>query len=434
MLKAELPANTEFMRLKAEHRDPETAAKAADLAAKLLISGVRRSNENAARAGQAGLRDQITQLERELTAERQRYEQLLETAPGSARTRVAREALALKEESLTLLVREYQQTRIADALRSNSISVIEPAVVPSSPARPRPKLNLALGLILGLLGGLGLVFLAERLDPRLQTNEEIRELTDVPVIATVPTRPRRRSAERSARLFEADSVEQEAMRRLGAHFAHHPIRTLLVTSAGAGEGKTTVVANAAVVLARSGQKVVAVDCDLREPALHTAFGLPNSVGLSNVLRGEMPLEAAVQRREGSRLSVVTSGASPRDASDLLGSRRLDAALAELGSAFDAVILDSPPFLAVSDAAILASAVQQVVVVVSRGQSRRESVSRMFADLARIEAKVVGVVVNRSGTYGGYDGYYTQTRLRAVDEDAAEDLREHVQVPKVWGTS
>jgi succinoglycan biosynthesis transport protein ExoP len=433
-VKVELPANTEYMLLKAEHSDPKTAAKAADLAAQLLIREVRDQNEDVARAGQAGMSDQIAQLERELAAERRRYEGLLATEPGSARTRVAREALTLKEASLTLLVREFQETRIADALRSNSISVVEPAAIPTSQVSPRLRLNLALGLILGLLGGLGLAFLTERLDPRVQTNEQIRELTDVPVIATVPTKRHRWRADRSTRLFDGESPQQEEMRRFRAHLARHPIRTLLVTSAGVGDGKTTVVANAASVLARSGEKVVAVDWDLREPALHTVFGLPNSVGLSNVLRGELRLESAVQHVEGSSLSVVTSGAVRGDTSDLFGSRRIASVLGELANAFDVVILDSPPFLAVSDAAILAAAVQQVVVVVSRGRSRRDAVRRMFGDLGRIEANVVGLIINRSEDDSAYDGYYTRARLRAVAEDAAEDLDDNVRLPRVQGTS
>ena len=414
-LEVVLPANTEFMRLKAKHGDPNIAAKAADLASDVLIREVRELNEETARSAQERLSDQIAELERELANERQNYERLRAIEPGSVRTRVAREVLALKEESLTLLVREFQEARIADALRSNPISVAEHAAVPTSQASPRVKLNLALGLILGLLAGLGLAFLAERLDPRIQTNEEVRELTNAPVIATVPAKGSRRSFDRGKRLFERDSPEQEAMRRLPAHFARHPIKTLLVTSAGAEEGKTTIVANAAVVLARAGNNVVAVDGDLREPALDTAFGLPDTVGLANVLRGEIPLESAIQSVEPGRLSVLTTGELPEDAHHLLGSRRMGTVLAELEAAFDAVIIDSPPFLPLSDAATLAGAVRQVLVVVSRGQSRRDAVNRMFIDLARIEANVVGVVINRAAAEGAYSNYY-RPRLRAVGED------------------
>jgi capsular exopolysaccharide synthesis family protein len=287
--------------------------------------------------------------------------------------------------------------------------------------------------LLGLLAGLGLAFLAERLDPRIHTTEEVRELTDAPVIATVPVTRTRRSFDRGKRLFERDSPQQEAMRRLPAHFARHPIKTLLVTSASANEGKTSIVANAASVLARSGNNVVAVDGDLREPALHAAFGLPNTVGLSDVLRTEIPLESAIQSFEPGRLSVVTSGALSADAHELLGSRRMEMALAELEDAFDAVIVDSPPFLPVSDAAILAGTVRQVLVVVSRGQSRRDAVTRMLHDLARIEANVIGVVINRAAAESAYSSYRSP-RLRAVGEDAEDgedfdsDLRAKARRP------
>lgn len=205
------------------------------------------------------------------------------------------------------------------------------------------------------------------------------------------------------------------MRRLPAHFARHPIKTLLVTSAGPEEGKTTVVANAAAVLAGAGNNVIAVDADLREPALHTAFGLPDTVGLSDVLQGGVPLESAIQAVEPGRLSILTSGAVPEDAHDLLGSRRMGTVLAELEAAFDVVILDSPPFLTVSDATTLAGAVPHVLVVVSRGRSRRDDVSRMFHDLARIEANVAGVVINRAWADSAYSSYYRRPPLRAVGE-------------------
>jgi non-specific protein-tyrosine kinase len=415
-LTVELPANTEFMRLRVENEDPKTAAKAADLAAALLIEEVRNQNMNAARSGQVSLSREIENLEQEIAADRQEFRRLLAAEPGSSRTRVAREALALKQDSLEFLVRQFQETRISDALRANPITIIERAAVPSSPASPRTKLNLGLGLLLGLLTGIGLAFVGERLDPRIKTSEEIRELTDAPVVAKVPTSRRRPVADRGRRLFERNSPQQEAMRRLPAHLARHPIKSLLVTSAAAQEGKTTIAANAAAVLSRSGNNVVAVDGDLRAPALHDAFELPNVMGLSDVLRTGAPLEDAIQPVEAGRLSVVTSGALPADAQDLLATDRMTKVLAELEDLFDIVVVDSPPFLPVSDGAMLAGAIGNVLVVVGRGHSRRDEVGRMFNDLARIEANVVGVVINHAEPVGLRSTYYKTPRLRAVGDD------------------
>jgi capsular exopolysaccharide synthesis family protein len=206
------------------------------------------------------------------------------------------------------------------------------------------------------------------------------------------------------------------MRRLPAHLARHPIKSLLVTSAAAQEGKTTIAANAAAVLSRSGNNVVAVDGDLRAPALHDAFELPNVMGLSDVLRTGAPLEDAIQPVEAGRLSVVTSGALPADAQDLLATDRMTKVLAELEDLFDIVVVDSPPFLPVSDGAMLAGAIGNVLVVVGRGHSRRDEVGRMFNDLARIEANVVGVVINHAEPVGLRSTYYKTPRLRAVGDD------------------
>jgi non-specific protein-tyrosine kinase len=185
-----------------------------------------------------------------------------------------------------------------------------------------------------------------------------------------------------------------------------PIRTLLVTSAGQDEGKSTTLANLGVTFAQAGNRVILFDCDLRRPTLHTLFKVPNDSGLTSWLltdgTGAPPLvETSV---EGLRL--LTSGPQPPNPSELLGSRRLEAAIARVQQEADLVLFDSPPVLAVSDAAVLSRKVDAVLLVVSAGKTKRDQASRARQQLDRANARILGVVLNNARLdSSAYSGYY-----------------------------
>jgi len=171
------------------------------------------------------------------------------------------------------------------------------------------------------------------------------------------------------------------------------LRTLLVTSAGSGEGKSTTLANLAVAMAEGGGRVLAVDCDLRRSSLHTLFGLPNTRGLTNVILDEAAGALPLQDTPIANLKVLTSGPLPPNPSELLGSRRMTRVLEVLRDAADTVLFDAPPVVAVSDAALLAPRVDGVLLVVDAGQTRRDWARRARAQLEKVNARVLGVVLN-----------------------------------------
>jgi capsular exopolysaccharide synthesis family protein len=184
------------------------------------------------------------------------------------------------------------------------------------------------------------------------------------------------------------------------------LKTLVVTSAGVGEGKSTTLANLAVVSAQAGRTVILVDADLRRPTLHQVFDLDNETGLTTVMRDEAALASPPLRATGiDGLSVLTSGPLPPNPADLLGSRRMDQVIAALAGQADQVFFDTPPVVAVTDAAVLATKVDGVLLVVSAGKTRREYARTAVQRLEQINARLVGTVLTNVQMGAGFKGYY-----------------------------
>jgi non-specific protein-tyrosine kinase len=184
------------------------------------------------------------------------------------------------------------------------------------------------------------------------------------------------------------------------------LETLVVTSAGVGEGKSTTLANLAVVSAQAGRKVILVDADLRRPTLHQTFGLDNETGLTTVMMDEAALASPPLRDtkiEG--LSVLTSGPLPPNPADLMGSRRMEEVITALSEQADQILFDTPPVVAVTDAAVLATKVDGVLLVISAGKTRREYARTAVQRLEQINARLVGTVLTNVQLGAGFKGYY-----------------------------
>jgi capsular exopolysaccharide synthesis family protein len=221
------------------------------------------------------------------------------------------------------------------------------------------------------------------------------------------------------------SFAAEAYRVLRAnlHYANpdRPLRRLLVTSAGVGEGKSTTAANLGVCLAQGDRSVLLVDADLRRPTLNLFFGQPISPGLSSYLAGDALLEAAIHKTAVPNLSLVSSGPVPPNPAELLASRRMRDFLGAVSERYDMVLLDSPPVLAVSDPCALAHVVDGVLLVVGSGTVAQPALRRAKAQIEAVQGRIIGAVVNRFDAsangyskryYESYDSYYTkETRVR-----------------------
>jgi len=185
-----------------------------------------------------------------------------------------------------------------------------------------------------------------------------------------------------------------------------PVRTMVVTSAGPEEGKSTILANLAVTLAQADRKVILVDCDLRRPSQHRIFGLQNGSGLTNMMMDDEVLKDPPLQETGiPNLRLVSSGPLPPNPSELLGSRRMEDIAASLLSLADVVLFDTPPVIAVTDAAVLASKVDGVLLVVSAGYTKREHAQKAKALLEKVNARVVGAVLNNVSLDSSLHSYY-----------------------------
>jgi capsular exopolysaccharide synthesis family protein len=267
------------------------------------------------------------------------------------------------------------------------------------------------GLLAGLVVGIGAAFSRDSLDDTLASGEAVELVSGVPVLATVPMVPMLRKTERPLLVSVATPTSHpaEAYRslRTSIQFVRHdrPLRTFLVTSPSAGDGKTTVVVNLGAVFAQAGVSVVLLSSDLRRPGLSQFLAPSENADLCSVLTGEQSLEQAIMPVPGVEgLWTLGARAYADNPTELLAGQRMHGVVAGLAQRFDLVLIDSPPVLPVADAMILSSYVDAVLLVVSAGQTRRGELRRTMEKLGHASAPVVGTVLNKASAQEEY-GYY-----------------------------
>lgn len=277
-------------------------------------------------------------------------------------------------------------------------SVTQPAFVPAAPVSPKPRLNISMGLILGLLIGGAFALLRETLDTSIKNVEDVeRAAPGVSLLGTVFFSSDN-SKNRVVTVTNPRSPDAEAFRQLrtNVQFARidSAVKSLVVTSALPGEGKSTVSANLAIALAQAGQRVVLVEADLRRPSLAEYLGFEQAVGLTDVLIGRVPLEDVLQEfGPEPRLAVLPCGPIPPNPSEVLGSHAMQELIGSLEAIADVVIFDTPPLLPVTDAAVLAAHTAGALIVVRANKTTRVQVSRSLAALQAVGATPLGVTLN-----------------------------------------
>jgi capsular exopolysaccharide synthesis family protein len=299
------------------------------------------------------------------------------------------------------------QNDMADLSRAGSVSVVEPAMIPTSPVKPQMVLNVALGLIAGLMAAAGLVILMEYLDDTVKSEQDVEQVSGLTTLGMV-TRFGRRASRQPVGGYGSHSPIAEAYRtiRTSVQFAtmDRPGQVLLVTSPNAGDGKSTTAANLAVTMASAGKRVILVDADLRKPTLHQVFNLDNRLGLTSALLSGNGARSSVQTSAFDNLSVLTSGPLPPNPSELLSSPRMRDLVEALRRQADAVILDSPPVLVVTDATLLAALSDGTVLVAEVGRTRSGALHQAVDGLSRATDRLLGVVLNKMGRRWS-PGYY-----------------------------
>jgi len=312
------------------------------------------------------------------------------------------------------LIKRIKEQSITEQVRSANVLIVENAEKPSSPVSPKTARNLFLGIILGLLGGIGMVFFAEYLDQTIKSPEDAEAKLGVSVLGMIPLlktpeHPIEQIVQKEP--ISAFTENYKAIRTaLLLSAADHPPQKLLVTSAQPEEGKTVTAVNLATAIAQSDYSVLLVDADLRKPRLYKALGLPNSKGLSTYLAGASDMNI-IQAGPLPNLSVITSGPIPPNPSELLSSNRLNEMLSALSEKYDIIIFDAPPLLSVADGLILSKLLDGTLVIARAGKTSYDDVRKSLKSLSDLNARVLGVVINaldakKNDYYYRYHYYYT----------------------------
>jgi tyrosine-protein kinase Etk/Wzc len=350
-------------------------------------------------------------LEAQLRQKRGRLNQL---GPWEVRMVQLQRDRDMAEKSYLSLANRLQDLQIRENARRSTARIIENAVPPPAPIRPRRVVNLVLSLLVGALVGCGLAFVLEALDDRVASAEDVDRLLALPVLGHIPTIGEERHL---ISALPPHSPVAESYRGLRASISFSavdtPLTTMAVTSAHAGEGKSTTAVNLAMAMAIDGRRVILVDTDLRRPNLHRLLGVPSSPGVTNVLTGQCSLDEALQPIGDFPLQVLTSGPIPPNPSELLNTAGMETLIQQLRERADIVIFDTPPCVPITDAQILGARLDGLVLVAETGATRKGELRRARELMERAHVRVLGIVLNKLRQQDR--GYYYHYAYYHADE-------------------
>jgi capsular exopolysaccharide synthesis family protein len=392
---------TNVIAITATSRVPSQAALIANLYANAFVQYCQTVESRSLATAEAQLLSQISALGQQLKPFRGNY-----TSP---------EASALLNQE-AVLKEQLAQTQVSGAVAMSAVVLVTPALTPASPSSPKPVQDSLLGLVAGLVLGLCAAFLRDSLDDRLTSKEATEHAGGAPVLAITPlVSSRGRQQPVVISVAEPTSAAAESYRslRTSLQFARQgqQLRSVLVTSPGAGEGKTSILANLGVVFAQAGERVVLVSSDLRRPMIAEFFGQSEEVGLTSALLDQRTLMQAVLPVPGfDGLSLLPAGPLPSNPTEMLSSTNAENMFAQLRDHFDLVLIDSPPVLPVTDASILSRYADATLMLVAAGQTRRADLHRAAERLNQVGGTILGIVLNKAtrqtGRYYGYTYSYT----------------------------
>jgi len=364
----------------------------------------------------------LDKLENGLSQQLAGYERQMKKLPDVERdlarlTRVSK----VNADIYTFLLQKHEEARIAKASTISNIDIVDPAVIPGHPIKPKKAQNLLLGLLFGLALGIGLAFFEEYLDDTIKNAEEAKRAMGLPLLAVIPHipgyEPKQNGSTPDTKMLvtqtEPKSVVAEAFRSLRTNLHFTAIskekKIMLFTSTFPREGKSTITANEAVVIAQTGARVLIIDCDLRRSSLHEKFGHSKTPGLSEILTGDVTFEKAKHKTGIHGLDLISAGTAPPNPSELLGSEAMRQLLLTQRENYDYIIIDAPPVLAVTDAPVLAMVSDIVILIMEAGRVPIKAAQHMRDTLATLQASVAGLVINdktgKGESYGYYGGRY-----------------------------
>lgn len=378
-----------------------------------------------------GIDRQIVELRRTIGRLQDEAEGMLPHAAELARRQ---QKVQTFRKSYETLLAQLEQARIEEASESGKLAIIDPAIAPREPINSTRLSDLVLALVLAGMLGFGSALVLDYFDDRVRSPREVRRNLGLTVLGVVPRfDPVNGKAppEYGRVHLEPRSAPAEAYRvirtNLGFSLAAKPRHTLLVTSPGPGEGKTTTAANLAASLARQGERVVLLDADLRKANIHRLMGVDREPGLTEILTGKATAEAVLVPGGIENLDILPSGPLPPNSAELLSTERMTALLETLRRSHDRIIIDSPPVLAVADPAVLAQRTDAAIMVIRSGQTGRQALLEAMERLRDVGGDVLGVVVNALRHEMGYGGsYYYYYREGYYGESSSRGVRNRLK--------
>ncbi len=379
---------------------PSRAARIANLYAEAFVQYRQQVTSSSLASAETQLRSQISALAKQISS------------LGGNPTSAAASALLNQE---AVLKEQLAQMQVSGAANTGEVALVTPAQLPVAPSSPKPVQDALLGLAAGFALGLGAAFLRESLDDRLASKEAAERAGGAPVLAMTPLVTSGRRPEPVVTvLAEPSSPGAEAYRslRTSLQFARQErrLRVIVVTSPAIGDGKTSTLANLGVVFAQAGERVLLVSCDLRRPKIGEFFGIDEQAGLTSILLGEHTLEQALVPVPGvDRLTLLPAGPIPPNPAEVLNGDQVRDIVGRLREQFDLVLIDSPPVLPVTDAAILSQYADATLMLAAAGQTRRGDLHRAVEKLDQVGTAILGIVLNKvtrqtSRDYGYGSGY------------------------------
>jgi len=406
--------DTQLINIAAQGYDPALVKALVDTTAQVFIEHQTNEQEARYQSRLVDIEAQAAALEKSLEETQKSITGMGDPSdlPDFARLELVQleTQRANQQTRLSVLLQSAEELRLSMTRYTTRISVFEPAELPAAPIGSQRMRNIMLAAVVGLMAGVGLAFLIEYIDDTVRTPDDVKQVLPLSVLGILPYVAKNGAQTGLVVAHHPMRPIAEAFRNLrtSIQFTNldEPPRTLLVTSPQPTDGKSFTAANLAAAIAQGGKSVVLVDADLRHPTLHHTFSLSLEPGLTEALLAIEDRPRALRQTEVDSMRVVTVGSRAPDSTELLASQTFKRYIAELGEQADVVIMDSPPVLAVSDAAVLSTLVDGVVLVMDSGKTRIPAAVQAAERIASVGGVILGVVLNRvKARSGGYYYYY-----------------------------
>ncbi len=400
--------DTALIKITVETTDPFLSANIANTIVSVFSTQIQEIQTQRFTQSKDTIEKQIAEVESEKSA--------LESLANQTSDPVEKSRLDTKigqyNDQYTTLLKSLEDVQLSEAQSVSSVVQVEPANANLIAVKPIITQSTILAALLGLLLTTMVIFIREALDDTVKTPEEVGIKFNLPVLGVINRFDTKKGV--VITINEPRSPTAEAYRTLRTNVSYtsvdKPLHAIMITSTEAGEGKTTTICNLGAVMAQNGYKVTISDCDLRHPKVHTYFGLPNRAGLSTLFAhpADFPNGAQLMTKV-KNLSVLTTGQLPPNPAELLGSKKMQNILFGMCQMNDLVLVDAPPVLAVTDAAVLAPSIDGVILVVRPGKTRIAALRQTISQLRQVNATILGVVLNdvdmRGRLYSSHYKYY-----------------------------